>query len=176
MINKLLEQYSLAEKKRLDNPKTYFLLKKSSLARKATFKFTFIFFVLYIATAFLLNGRICYFSIYLVPAFIGAVGVWALIHQKVYKYVFSDELDECRLYVSTIEKFMMKYMGTLLGLITISISVLIFLYFVGVVKISFLPEPCSIKKAVQFNRNYREALEKCIEDIPLETLLPKEEK
>ncbi|MFK5976145.1 MAG: hypothetical protein QM493_06520 [Sulfurovum sp.] len=116
MINRLLEKYSIAEKKRLNNPKTYFLLKKSSLARKGIFIFSFLFFVVYIAISLLLNGKVCYFFVYLIFAYLGGLGVWALIHQKVYRYVFNEEINRCRLYVSTTEKFMMRYMGTFLGL------------------------------------------------------------
>jgi len=171
MINNFFKKYAISEKERLDNPKTYFLLKKTSLSRRGILILAYIFLAIYITTALLLNGKVCYFFIYVVTAFIGATGVWALIHQKVYKYVFRDELDECKLYVSTMEKFMMKYLGTLLGLLTISISVFIFLYLVGIVRISFIPESCSLKKSVEDYDNYKEAIQKCIDKTTLDIFL-----
>ena len=175
MLDKLLEKYSIAEKKRLNNPETYFLLKKNSLSKKGISIFSFIFFVVYIVTAFQLNGRVCYILAYLIFAYIGGLGAWGLIHQKVYKYVFNEEINECRLYVGTIEKFMMKYMGTFLSLLYISISMWLFLYSIGIIKVSFLPDLCSIGKISNAFDGYNEAIQKCIETDAVNTLLRKME-
>ena len=173
MIHKLLEKYSIAEKKRLNSPETYFLLKKSSLAKKGIFIFSSIFLVVYIITALLLNGKICYFWPYIIFSYLGGLGAWALIHQKVYRYVFSDEIKECRLHVHKIEKFMMKYMGTFLGLLYISVSMWLFLYSVGIIEVSFLPDLCFIREASSSYDSYNDAIKKCIDTCTIDTFISK---
>ena len=87
--------------------------------------------------------------------------------------MFSDELNECRLYVSATEKFMMKYTGTLLSLFYISISICLFLYSIGIIDVSFLPDFCSFKEAVKIHDSNMDAVKKCIDTCTLDTLLSK---
>ena len=173
MFQKLLEKYSLSEKKRLESRETYFKLKKDSLSRHGIYIFFAFFFILYIAIAFILDKKICFFLAYMLFSYIAALGAWAIIHPKVYKYVFNNEVEECKLYVPKTEKFMIKYVGTLLGFFYISISIVLFLYASGIVSTSSIPNLCNIKTGSNINTKITNTMKECVDICTIEKLMEK---
>ena len=173
MFEIYIKKYAIGEKKRLNSKKTYFKLKKDSLSKKGIFILSAILFVFYISISLFLDKKICYIWFYVIIAYIGGLGIWALLHQQIYKYVFDEEIEECKNNVSRAEKFMMKYMRFILSFIYLAISIFLFLYSIKIFKIWFLPDLCSIDDAIKSYQEHKDTIKECVDTCITEELIKK---
>jgi len=173
MFKTLLEKYSLSEKKRLESREAYFELKKNSLSRRGITLFSIFFFILYISIILLLEKKICFYLAYILISYIAALGVWAIIHPKVYKYVFNNELEECKLHVPIVEQFMMKYMGILLGLLYIFTSIIIFIFASGIKTSIYFPTLCNTNELLIMKNEMKQDTQECVDECRIKKLIAK---
>ena len=173
MFQSLLKKYALLEKKRLNSKKTYFQLQKNNLSKKGIILLSTFVFILYISIALFLDKEICYIFIYMIIAYLGGLGLWALVHQKIYQYVFDEEIEECKNYVSKVEKFMMKHMSVILSVTYLSISIFLFLYSIKIFEIGFLPDLCSIDDAVKSYHEHENIIKECVDTCMIEESIKK---